>query len=41
MTSPVAMTALSWFLMVIVTLIWVGMLSAMWYAAAQRTQTRR
>jgi hypothetical protein len=35
------MTTLSWFLMVLVTLIWVGMVSAVWYAAAQRSQTRR
>jgi hypothetical protein len=35
------MTALSWFLMVIVTLIWVGMLSAVWYATAQKASTRR
>jgi hypothetical protein len=27
--------------MVIVTLIWVGMVSAVWYAAAQRSQARR
>jgi hypothetical protein len=35
------MTVLSWFLMTIVTLIWVGMLSAVWYAAAQKSQSRR
>jgi hypothetical protein len=34
-------TTLSWFLMVLVTLIWVGMVSAVWYAAVQRSQTRR
>jgi hypothetical protein len=35
------MTVLSWFLMTIVTLIWVGMLSAVWCAAAQKSQSRR
>ncbi len=35
------MTALSWFLMTIVTLIWVGMVSAVWYAASVRVRDRR
>jgi hypothetical protein len=36
------MTALSWFLMTIVTLIWVGMVSAVWYrASVLRVRNRR
>jgi hypothetical protein len=39
MKRPV--TPLAWFLMTTVTLIWVGMLSAVGYAAAQRSRARR